>query len=79
MDRTFDIDAAIEAQERYCKEHQRPNFAPTNGYCDHCGKNIYNPITLRGRRGDTVYGISVEEAGTSPITSCPHCQTSFVD
>ena len=77
-DLIFDPAAAAKAQENYCEQHEVPMFAPSNGICDHCGRNIYDPITYRGHENKT-YGISVEQAGKRLITSCPHCNASYTD
>lgn len=74
----FDPIEAAKAQEAYCDQHEVPMFAPSNGWCNACGRNIYEPYTYRGRE-DHTYGISVEEAGQRLISSCPHCNTTFVD
>ena len=76
---TYDPIEAAKAQERYCNEHEIPVFAPRNGWCHSCGRNIYEPYTYRGREDNTYYGISVEEAGSRLITGCPHCNHSFVE
>ena len=65
---------AVAAQKRYCQEHEVPHFAPDDGYCYHCDADIYAPITIAGR----TYGITVEHAGKTLITGCPHCNYSFV-
>ena len=75
---TFDPTEAAKAQDSYCTQHEVPMFAPSDGICYHCGRNIYDPITYRGRE-DHTYGISVEEAGKRLISSCPHCNYSFVE
>ncbi len=67
----YNISEAIEAQERYCEENKYPLFAPGNGMCYRCHRNIYKEING--------YGISVEAAGTQLITGCPHCNWSFCD
>lgn len=69
---------ASQAQEGYCNEHKVPRFAPDNGWCSYCGRNIYEPYTYRGREEHTI-GISVEEAGSRLITGCPHCNATFCD
>jgi len=76
---TYDPIEAAKAQERYCNEHEIPVFAPRNGWCASCGRNIYEPYTYRGREDHTYFGISVEEAGSRLITGCPHCNFSFVE
>ena len=76
MEKTYDATKAIKAQEVYCDEHKIPQFAPRNGWCSSCGRNIYEPYTYRGHE-DQTYGITVEEAGSRHITSCPHCNATF--
>jgi hypothetical protein len=73
----YNISEAIEAQERYCKKNGLPYFAPGNGICYRCNKNIYKKI----KRDETSIerGISVEAAGTKLITGCPHCNWSFCE
>lgn len=66
MPETFDRKKAAEAQSKFAQEHECPMFAPIEGWCYHCGRNIYEQI-------------SVEEAGKRLITGCPHCYHSFVD
>lgn len=72
----YNIDAAIAAQKKYCKETGAPNFAPSDGFCFRCHRNIYSPIQLING-GE--YGITVEMAGSRLITSCPHCNCSFCE
>ena len=71
---TFSKEEAIKAQQ---KEVERIGieFAPTSGKCWHCGHNIYEPISIKGK----LFGISVEEASADIITRCPHCDCSFCD
>ncbi len=73
----FDTEKAIAAQSDYCEKKKIPNFAPAfDGTCYHCNRNIYKPYTHNDGR---VTGITVEEAGTTLITGCPHCNYSFID
>ena len=76
MDKYFNPAQAVKAQEAYCDEHKCPMYAPRNGICFRCGFNIYLPIN--GSR-NTILGISVAEAGCKLVTSCPFCNTTFVD
>lgn len=41
---TFDIQEAIKAQAKYCKDNNFPHFAPSNGRCWCCHRNIYEQI-----------------------------------
>lgn len=76
-DPNFDPTAAAKAQEAYCDQHEFPMYAPANGICYRCGMNIYIPKSFRDH--DAVYGFSVEDASKQLITSCPHCNYSFVE
>ena len=71
----FDSFEARSAQERYCKEKGLPRFAPLNGRCYRCSKDIYTEID----HGTFKTGISVEKAGATLITGCPHCNRSYCD
>ena len=61
-----EIREAIDAQRQYCKEHKYPMFAPNDGFCFSCGKQIYTRINS-------------EYAGKEHITGCPHCSRSYCD
>lgn len=50
----------------YCKEHKFPMFAPNDGKCYNCHRDIYKKITNK-------------EAENTLITGCPYCKFSFVD
>jgi hypothetical protein len=82
MEKTYNAQQAIIAQREYLKKLAQNNpgdwmadnfskgigFAPSNGVCYHCNKQIYS-------QG----GISVERASTELTTGCPFCHTSYVD
>ena len=72
----FDVKEAIKAQEKLCREKGYPHFAPYDGECWSCGKNIYMqyPLSRRPNRG-----ISVERASKELITGCPHCNRTYCD
>lgn len=72
---TFDIKASCEAQAKLCKEKNYPHFAPTDGVCYDCNRNIYRQIDHGGYKT----GISVEMAGKTLITGCPHCHYSYCE
>jgi len=78
VDKTYDATRAIIAQEAYCDKRGLPLFAPRNGWCSQCGRNIFEPYIYR-REPIVTIGITVEEAGSCHITSCPHCNKSFCD
>lgn len=67
-DKTFDAILANKKQEEYCEENNLPHFAPKDGRCYKCGKNIYS-----------VDGISIESAGKHLITGCPFCHYSYCE
>lgn len=48
---------------------KRTGFAPLNGRCYKCGKDI--------TEGEN--GITLEDLGDYIITGCPHCHYSFCD
>lgn len=60
-----EIDSKVKAQAKYCEENNLPLFAYEDGVCL-CGNQIYNKISL-------------EEAGSELITSCPYCSRAFND
>ena len=68
LDKEHNIIKAILAQKKYCELTGSPRFAPQDGCCYKCGKNIYNDE-----------GYSVDYARKNLVTGCPHCKTSFVD
>jgi len=61
-----EIEEKRAAQKAYTIKEQLPHFAPTDGVCWNCGKQIYT-------------GISLEKASTQLITGCPHCHRSYCD
>lgn len=73
----FDTQKAAEAQEKFCSEQGYPHFAPgRTGRCYHCGRDIYQRIVWPDGHDS---GITVEGAGRTLITGCPHCHYSFCD
>lgn len=73
----FNVSDSMVAQEHYCKEKEYPLFAPNNGICWKCNKQIY--AEGKNRMGNLSKGISVEKAGSELITGCPHCNWSYCD
>ena len=55
----------IEAQRQYCIDTGYPHFAPSDGKCYKCNRQIYELV-------------SYESASTALVTGCPHCHRSFV-
>lgn len=77
MNEHYNTLEAVAAQRKYCIKHGIPNFAPAlDGKCYQCNRDIYRQIT-HGNGYTT--GISVEKAGSTLVTGCPHCNYSFVD
>lgn len=74
---TFDTELSIQAQSQYCNDNRLPDFAPSDGICYRCDKDIYSPV--ENRRGDFESGISVEKAASSHVIYCPHCRMSYCD
>lgn len=72
---TFDVKTACQAQSKLIKENGYPYFAPSDGQCYDCRRNIYEQIDHGGHKT----GISVESAGKSLVTGCPHCHHSYCD
>jgi hypothetical protein len=83
--RTFDKVKAITAQKALCAEKGWPLFAPADGVCFRCKKQIYDPVEKPGfsRDGEEfkmiTVGISVEKASTELVTGCPHCNYSYCE
>jgi len=58
------IEAKRAAQREYCRDMHYPHFAPSDGKCRYCGKQIYERISLK-------------TAGSQLITGCPWCNRSY--
>ena len=56
----------IKAQEEYCEKKKYPLFAPSDGICFSCNRQIYTEITLMECENDL-------------ITGCPFCHYSYCD
>lgn len=56
----------MAAQSAFCKYNKYPHFAPSNGICWGCGKQIYEKIDFSRAISDL-------------ITGCPHCNRSYCD
>ena len=78
----YDVAKAAEMQREYCGKNG-VMFAPIDGVCWNCHKNIYRPIKHENKYTEknvvTYTGISVEGASRYLITGCPHCSRSFCD
>ena len=69
----FNNEKAGDAQKKFQKENGFPDFAPRDGYCWSCKKDIYSEID----HGKYKTGKSVEEASSQLITGCPHCNRTY--
>ena len=84
MSKTYNARQATTAQSEYCKRTGAPHFAPGNGICWQCRRNIYEKVVwkmtnLAGKEIEVETGITVEKAGKSLVTGCPHCHRSYCD
>jgi len=61
-----DTKQKIEAQAKYCRKVRAPMFAPEDGHCYACGRQIYDRYT-------------VQQAGEHLITGCPYCNRSYCE
>ena len=61
-----DIKERIKAQSELCKKDNFPMFAPQDGFCWSCGKQIFT------ERNDW-------RARNEHITGCPECHRSYCD
>lgn len=74
MERHYNSAAAEAAQQDYADTHGSKLYAPHDGICRGCKRDIY--AIYRGK-GSTVCGYSVEYAESHLITRCPFCSASF--
>lgn len=65
-DEQYSIKDKVDAQVKYITRQKLPHFAPPNGVCWCCYRQIYDCI-------------SYKRASTSLITGCPHCHRSYCD
>ena len=73
---TYDSARAVQAQRDYCVANNLPLFAPYDGRCFRCHRNIYSAEVMPN---GFVCGFSVEHAASNFITGCPFCHASFCD
>lgn len=67
-----EIKENIKAQEELCNRIDYPNFAPTDGFCWNCNRNIYQNYEINGHNSNGYNG-------DIHITGCPHCNRSYCD
>lgn len=75
MEKTFNVQESIAAQKKFQQEKDYPDFAPANGRCYNCKRQIYEEMD----QGDHKTGISVQRASGELITGCPHCHYSYCE
>lgn len=73
-----EIEEAVQKQLLFCKNHSLPMFAPNDGECYYCKKNIYQNYYDQ-IEDEASYGIKIDEAGKRHITYCRHCSRTFLD
>ena len=64
----YNIEEAKKAQVKYQEDTKSPDFAPGDGFCWGCKRNIYSEG-----------GIDVERASKELVTGCPFCHRSYCD
>ena len=70
-----EIKKCRDAQEYYVKK-RCTSFAPRDGVCYRCNRNIYQHYELSSRVSK---GYSLDKSSNSLITGCPHCCISYCD
>lgn len=61
-----EVKIKIKAQEELCDDWNVPYFAPDDGWCVNCNKQIYRGLTLK-------------ECREEHITHCPYCSYAYND
>lgn len=79
MEQHYNVSEAIAAQKAYWERTGAPHFAPSDGICWSCHRQIYAGEWVETGHSRYRSGISVEEAGNRLITGCPHCMRSYCD
>ncbi|HHK5661564.1 TPA: hypothetical protein ACQVLZ_004920 [Serratia marcescens] len=74
MEKLFSPVAARKAQVEYCNNKHVPHFAPYDGICFRCKKDIYQQHGLRGYET----GISLDEAKKHPCYLLPTLQPQLL-
>ena len=67
------IQECIANQNKLCREKGYPHFAPANGVCYRCHRNIYQNYLLNNGQ------VSCGKSGLELVTGCPHCNLSFCE
>ena len=87
----YDTYKSISAQSDYCCNKDVPHFAPFDGMCYKCHRNIYapqgwqmtkfgtTPVPYDSEKADFITGITVETAKTELVTGCPRCHRTYCD
>lgn len=66
-----EIDECIKNQDIIVKEKGYPYFAPGNGTCYRCNRNIYQNYMIEGKVS--------KGHGNEFVTGCPHCHRSYCE
>ncbi|EQK42736.1 hypothetical protein C672_1680 [[Clostridium] bifermentans ATCC 638] len=79
-----EISKCREAQKEYALKNGAPYFAPSDGVCWKCNRNIYQNYEICDFDGIYIYkqisdGYSLNRASSELITGCPHCSRSYCD
>lgn len=74
----------IQAQREYASKNRAPYFAPGDGFCWKCKRNIYQNYKIISLSNGLIYsqisdGYSLNRASSELITGCPHCSRSYCD
>lgn len=65
------IDECIKNQDIIVKEKGYPYFAPGDGTCYRCNRNIYQNYMIEGKVS--------KGHGNEFVTGCPHCHRSYCE
>lgn len=92
--KVFNIKKAIENQNKVWQDGN-PRFAPSDGNCWRCGKNIYEPVFKKYLKNNNVRGMKIievqdpaladhvigidVESAKRLVTGCPHCHRCYCD
>lgn len=74
-----EIAKCIKLQKGFAKKKDCPHFAPKDGICCRCGRNIYQNYEIRFFKETRNSKGYANIAGKELITGCPHCSRTFCD
>lgn len=70
----YNVVKSINAQKKLCTEKEYPDFAPKDGRCWACSKNIYEP--LGHKRGQSASRVG--RTGRRRVESCPIEEADYI-